>query len=121
MLGRNSYWTITRTGPRGTKIIGLISYTLVSVFAAYHRARPYYRPVPDWSRMHINGGSPAIGIELIYQESYYNEWETPVGGRMGNATSLVTLKCSTFKLKFKNTSMNLCKAKLYILSYVHCD
>jgi hypothetical protein len=31
------------------------------VFATYHRARPYYRPMPGWSRMHVNGGAPAIG------------------------------------------------------------
>jgi hypothetical protein len=30
MIGHNSHWTITRTGPRGTKIMGLNSYTLVS-------------------------------------------------------------------------------------------
>jgi hypothetical protein len=38
--------------------------------------------------------------------------------RLETAFSLITLKCSIFKLKFKNTSMNLCKAKLYLLRYV---
>jgi hypothetical protein len=30
MIGHNSHWTITRTGCKGTKIMGLSSYTLVS-------------------------------------------------------------------------------------------
>jgi hypothetical protein len=30
MIGHNSHWTITQTGPRGTKIMGLNSYTVVS-------------------------------------------------------------------------------------------
>jgi hypothetical protein len=30
MIGHNSHWTITQTGPRGTKIMGLSSYILVS-------------------------------------------------------------------------------------------
>jgi hypothetical protein len=33
---------------------------------------------PDWSRIHINGGAPAIGSQLIYQPTYYNEWEAPM-------------------------------------------
>jgi hypothetical protein len=33
-----------------------------------------------------------------------------LGGRLGTASSLVTLKFSTFKLKLRNTSMILFKA-----------
>jgi hypothetical protein len=36
MLGPNSHWTITRTGPRGTKITGLGSYTLVTAKSTYY-------------------------------------------------------------------------------------
>jgi hypothetical protein len=31
------------------------------VFDAYHRAHPYYRPVLDWSCMHVNGGARSVG------------------------------------------------------------
>jgi hypothetical protein len=37
-----------------------------------------HRPVLDWSHIHVNGGAPAIGSQLIYQPSYYNEWEAPM-------------------------------------------
>jgi hypothetical protein len=35
-----------------------------------------------------------------------------LGGRLGRASRLVILKCSTFKLKLTNTSMMMCKASV---------
>jgi hypothetical protein len=35
-----------------------------------------------------------------------------LGGRLVTARRLVTLKCSTFKLKLTNTSMMMCKASV---------
>jgi hypothetical protein len=40
---------------------GLSLFVPDYVFAAYDRAHPCYRPIPNWSRMHINEGALAIG------------------------------------------------------------
>jgi hypothetical protein len=114
---------VAQAGPSAGQVISLLQRDCV--FAAYHQARPYYRPVPDWSRIHVNGGAPAIGSQLIYQDSYYNEWKAPMwiiptlprappslGRRLGTARKLVTLKCPTFKLKLTNTGMMMCKASV---------
>jgi hypothetical protein len=68
---------VGRAGPSAGQGMSLLQEDCV--FVAYHRARPYtQRPVPEWSRIHMNGGAPAIGSELIYGPTYYNEWETPM-------------------------------------------
>lgn len=68
---------VGRAGPSAGQGMSLLQEDCV--FVAYHRARPYtQRPVPEWSRIHMNGGAPAIGSELIYGPTYYNEWEAPM-------------------------------------------
>jgi hypothetical protein len=70
-------YDVAKAGPSAGQGMSLLQRDCV--FAAYHRAHPYtLHPVPDWSRIHINGGAPAIGSQLIYQPSYYNEWEAPM-------------------------------------------
>jgi hypothetical protein len=74
---REPCYDVAKAGPSTGQGMSLLQGDCV--FAVYHRARPYaQRPVPDWSRIHINGGAPAIGSQLMYQLTYYNEWEAPM-------------------------------------------
>ena len=55
-------------------------FTPDCVFATHVRGQHRPQPVPDWSRMHINGGAAALGSILNYEEAEHRErmFEAPM-------------------------------------------